>query len=61
MPKISSRNYLSGPITGLSLAAQCDWDKEKILEILIDALTDANGHSEAKEVKRILEQVRRAG
>ncbi|HEY9606232.1 MAG TPA: hypothetical protein V6D48_16235 [Oculatellaceae cyanobacterium] len=49
------------PVTGLTLAVSCDWDKEKILEICADALTDANGHAEAQQLREILERVRREG
>ena len=48
-------------ITGLNLAAALDWDKEKILQVAIDALTDANGHSEAQQLREILKRVRREG
>jgi predicted permease len=48
-------------ITGLMLAVSCEWDFEKILEIAADALTDANGHTEAKQLREILERIRREG
>ena len=48
-------------VTGLTLAVSCDWDKEKILEIAADALTDANAHTEAKQLREILELLRREG
>jgi hypothetical protein len=48
-------------ITGLTLAVSCEWDKEKILEIAADALTDANGHAEAQQLRAILERIRREG
>lgn len=48
-------------ITGLILAVSCEWDKEKILEIAADALTDANGHAEAQQLRAILERIRREG
>jgi hypothetical protein len=43
------------------LAVSCEWDKEKILEIAADALTDANGHPEAQQLREILERIRREG
>lgn len=49
------------PLTGLILAVSCEWDKEKILEIAADALTDANGHAEAQQLRAILERIRREG
>lgn len=49
------------PITALILAVSCEWDKEKILEIAADALTDANGHAEAQQLRAILERIRREG
>jgi hypothetical protein len=48
-------------VTGLTLAVSCDWDKEKILEIAADALTDANAHVEARQLREMLERVRREG
>jgi hypothetical protein len=48
-------------VTGLKLAVSCDWDKEKILSIAADALTDANAHTEAKQLREILERIKREG
>ncbi len=48
-------------VTGLTLAVSCEWDKERILEICTEALTDANAHKEAKQLREILERVRREG
>jgi hypothetical protein len=56
--KISANPHLLPRITGLTLAVQCDWDKEKILEICADALTDANGHEEAKHLREMLRQLK---
>lgn len=44
MKRIEFNPNLIPVITGLTLAVSCEWDKEKILEICADALTDANGH-----------------
>jgi hypothetical protein len=48
-------------VTGLTLAVSCDWDKEKILSIAAEALTDANAHLEARQVREMLERLRREG
>lgn len=48
-------------VTGLTLAVSCDWNKEKILEIAADALTDANGHVEARQLRQMLKLLRREG
>lgn len=48
-------------ITGLTLAVSCEWDSRKILEIAADALTDANGHNEARQLRQMLELLRREG
>ncbi len=48
-------------VTGLTLAVSCEWNKERILEICAEALTDANAHTEAKQLREILKRVRREG
>ncbi|HEY9633747.1 MAG TPA: hypothetical protein V6D14_10095 [Coleofasciculaceae cyanobacterium] len=49
-------------VTGLTLAVSCQWDKERILEICTDALTDSNAHKEeAKQLRELLERIRREG
>lgn len=48
-------------VTGLTLAVSCEWDKEKILEICADALTDTNAHVEARQLREMLERVKREG
>jgi hypothetical protein len=45
-------------ITGLQLAASCDWNGEKILEIAAEALTDADCYAEASQVRAMLLRVR---
>lgn len=59
MQKFQPNPLLTPTVTGLILAVSCDWDKEQILEICAEALTDANAHSEAKQLREILERVRR--
>jgi hypothetical protein len=61
MKRIEFNPNLIPVITGLTLAVSCEWDKEKILEIAADALTDANGHNEARQLRQMLELLRREG
>jgi hypothetical protein len=61
MKTASFNPNLIPPITGLMLAVACDWDKERILSIALEALTDANGHAEAKQLHELLERIRREG
>ncbi len=61
MQKFQPNPLLTSPVTGLTLAVSCEWDKEKILEIAADALTDANAHVEARQLREMLERVRREG
>ncbi len=61
MKGIEFNPNLAPVVTGLTLAVSCEWDKERILEICAEALTDANAHTEAKQLREILQRVRREG
>ncbi|HEY9606761.1 MAG TPA: hypothetical protein V6C85_34450 [Allocoleopsis sp.] len=50
--------HFPSQITGLQLAASCNWDGEKILEIAAVALTDADCYAEASQVQVMLFRVR---
>jgi hypothetical protein len=59
MKTASFNPNLVPPVTGLILAVSCDWDKVRILSIAIEALIDANGHAETKQLSELLERIRR--
>lgn len=42
---------------GVKLAQDCQWQGDKILEISIAALTDANFHTEAAQVQAMYERL----
>jgi hypothetical protein len=61
MHKFQPNPLLTSTLTGLTLAVSCEWDKEKILEICADALTDAPAHVEARQLREMLALLRREG
>ena len=51
-------SYDSGVIdVATDLAQKCSWDYEEITQVYLEALTDANAHSQRKKIQPLLNKI----